>query len=62
MNLYTIYMQKEIFIFEKIFWPVILRTPAPFDELKFTPESYFVSPFFLWTLQKHSVFPWHDFC
>ena len=37
-------------------------TPALFDELKLTPESYFMLPFFLWTLQKHSLFPWYDFC
>ena len=37
-------------------------TPTPFDELKLTPESYFVSLFFLWTLQKHPGFPWYDFC
>ena len=24
MNLYTVYMQKEMFSFEELFWPVIL--------------------------------------
>ena len=37
-------------------------TLAPFDELKLTSESYFVSPVFLWNLQKHPVFQWYDFC
>ena len=33
------------------FWKHILTsnfTPAPFDELKLTAESYFLSPVFLW--------------
>ena len=44
-------MQKEIFVFEKNILTCNF-TPTPFDELKHTPERYFVSPFFLLALQK----------
>ena len=47
MNLYTVYMQKEIFIFEKKNFLICNFTPAFFDELKLTAESYFMSPVFL---------------
>ena len=47
MNLYKVYMQKEIFSFF-FFRKNILTghfTPAHLDELKLTSESCFVSPF-----------------
>ena len=59
--LYTVYMQKEIFIFEKKNLTSNFTT-TPFDEPKLTTESYLLSPYFLWASQKHLVFPWYDFC
>ena len=56
MNPYTVYMQKEIFIFKKNILTSNL-TPALFDELKLTTESYFVSPFFLVDFAKASSVP-----
>ena len=51
--IYSLYTKENLY-FRKT---ILTRnfTPAPFDVLKLTLESYFVWPFFLWTLQKHPV-------
>ena len=49
MYLYTVYMQKKIISFEKLFWLKILP-PTPFVGLELTQESgYYESPIFFLT-------------
>ena len=48
MYLYTVYMQKKIISFEKLFWPEILP-PTPFDGQEIIAESYYETPVFFLT-------------
>ena len=43
MHLYTVYTQKKIVSFDKLFWPEL------FDGLELAMKSYYESPVFLLT-------------